>query len=67
MPYCPGKAMTNGGQILWSNGHNHGSNPVMLRAKVAERRVMAVRYYIPTVLENRLIILALFPDTGGAW
>jgi hypothetical protein len=42
LPYCPAKALTLGTNIQWTTGHNHGSDPVSVEVKAAEKRIWQV-------------------------
>jgi hypothetical protein len=42
LPYCPAKALTLEDNIQWTSAHNHGSDPVSVEVKAAEKRIWQV-------------------------
>jgi hypothetical protein len=42
LPYCPAKAVTLGDTIKWTSQHNHGSDPVSVEVKAAEKKILQV-------------------------
>jgi hypothetical protein len=47
LPYCPAKALSVGDTIKWTSAHNHGSDPVNVEVKAAEKKILQVRLLCP--------------------
>jgi hypothetical protein len=50
LPYCPAKAVTVGDTIKHTSAHNHGSDPVNVELKAAEKKILQVRAYFRCIM-----------------
>jgi hypothetical protein len=61
LPYCPAKALTLGDNISWTTGHNHGSDPVSVEVKAAEKQIWEVRSACPDFVDYIMIEHCFIP------